>query len=143
MKTLIAWACRIAVVVGAVFVLVRLSPVIHKEWTDGTGCPNIGLVPACYLVAVCYSLMAIAAIINPARLKIMFLTGWAPVFLLALSGSVLEISGTPTCPAAANGTPLCFYSLALAIILAVLFLIAWWIGSLNRHEVTLSEHKTA
>jgi len=122
-KSLLAWAGRIAVAVTVVFVLVRLAPVIRTEWADGSGCPNLGPVPACYLVAACYSLMGIAAIFNPVRLKIMFWTGWVPVFLLALTGTALEASGTPTCPLAANGTPMCFYSLALAIVLGGLFVV--------------------
>jgi len=119
----VSWASRIAIALAAVYVLVQLAPVIHAEWKDGNGCPNIGLIPACYLVALCYSLMGIAALLHPIRLQLMFWIGWAPVFLLAAAGSTLELSGTPTCPVAADGTPMCFYSLALAITLAVLFFI--------------------
>jgi len=135
-KNVVAWACRIAIAAGAAFVILRLAPVIRTEWLDGNGCPNIGPVPACYLVAVCYALMGVAAIFNPLSLQIVFWIGWVPVFLLALSGTVLEISGTPTCPAAPNGTPMCFYSLALAIVLAVLYVIAWWIVKASHSEIT-------
>ena len=134
----IAWSCRLAIVSAAAFVLVQLAPVIRSELADGSGCPDIGPVPACYVVAGCYALMGIVAIFHPVRLQVIYWTGWAPVFLLALSGSVLEISGTPTCPAAANGTPMCFYSLALATVLAVLFIVTLRILRFSHNKFHLS-----
>lgn len=108
----------------SLFVLFRLVPVIQSEWLGQDGCPNIGPLPACYLVAVCYALMGFAALVNPRKLTIAFAIGWVPVFLLALSGSVLEVMGNDTCPHAPDGTPLCFYSLALATLLVPLFWLA-------------------
>ena len=137
----VSWACRIAIAIAALFVLVQLAPVISAEWKNGSGCPNIGPIPACYMVALCYSLMGIAAVFHPVKLQVMFWIGWVPVFLLALSGSVLELSGKPTCPAAADGTPMCFYSLTLAIVLAVLFFIAYRIVRSGNSEARVIGNK--
>jgi len=81
-------------------------------------------LPACYLVAVAYAAMAIAALVAPRRLTWMFLLGWLPVFALAAMGSTLELSGRPTCPVSSSGTPMCYYSLALAATLLPLFFFA-------------------
>jgi|GEM_PF-2370482 len=120
----IAWVCRGLIFAVSVYVLISLVPVIRAQWTGGNGCPTIGPVPACYVVALCYAAMGLAALINPFRFNLLFWLGWSPVFLLALSGSVLEVSGTPTCPIAPGGTPMCFYSLALATLLAPVFYVA-------------------
>ena len=105
------------------YTLVRLAPVIQAQWQGQQSCPALGPLPACYVVAVCYTAMAVAAIVRPRKLKTLFLTGWAPVFLLALIGSALEIAGNQTCPKAAAGIPLCFYSLALATFLLPAYLL--------------------
>lgn len=115
---------RALVVLISVYVLFQLAPVIRIEWLGQEGCPNVGPLPVCYLVAVCYALMGCAALINPRKLAIAFVIGWVPVFLLALSGSVLEVMGRDTCPDAPNGVPMCFYSLALATVLVPLFWLA-------------------
>ena len=114
---------------AAAYVLLQLAPVIQTEWRGQDGCPEVGPIPACYLVAVCYALMAFAALINPRKLRIAFVIGWAPVFALALAGSVLELMGHDTCPDAPNGVPMCFYSLALATALVPLFWLARGAGS--------------
>jgi len=138
---LIGWICRAVIVLVSIYVLISLVSVIRAQWADGNGCPTIGPVPACYVVAICYALMGLAALINPARLNLMFWVGWAPVFLLALSGTVLEISGTPTCPIGAGGTPLCFYSLALATALAPVFLLARRFFIRGSHQDLGVEHR--
>jgi len=101
-----------------------LAPVIASEWQGLDGCPNLGPLPACYLVAVAYAAMAIAALVAPRQLTWMFLLGWLPVFALAAMGSTLELSGRPTCPVSSSGTPMCYYSLALAATLLPLFFFA-------------------
>jgi len=131
---LVGWMCRGLIVAASIYVLISLVPVIRVQWTGGNGCPTIGPVPACYLVAMCYALMGLAVLFNPGRFKVMFWVGWVPVFLLALSGSILEISGTPICPIAPNGTPMCFYSLALATALAPVFYVARRFSSRVGHD---------
>jgi len=117
-----SWALRLGIVGVASWVLTGLAPLILDELSGIIACPMLGPIPACYLVGIGYFAMAVAVIFSPRRLMVLFLVGWAPVFLLALTGSTLEILGRPTCPASPSGTPLCYFSLAVASLLLPAFL---------------------
>ncbi len=121
MKKWLGWALRLGIAVVAGSVLAGIAPVIIDEWRGLNACPKLGPVPACYVVGFSYSAMAIAALLAPRRLTGLFLAGWVPVFALALAGSTMEILGRPTCPPSSTGTPLCFYSLAVASLLLPAF----------------------
>ena len=83
----------------------------------------LGPLPACIIVFLGYLLMFIATIFIADKAKSkLFLIGWLPVFLLALSGVVVEISGTTICPAGAYGIPQCFYSFAVTVLTLLLFI---------------------
>ena len=89
----------------------------------GEVCPTLGPLPACIIVFLGYLLMFIATIFIADKAKSkLFLIGWIPVFLLALSGVVVEISGTTICPAGAYGIPQCFYSFAVTVLTLLLFI---------------------
>jgi len=118
----IGWALRFGIVAVASFVLVGLAPLILDAMKGLDACPMLGPVPACYPVGLGYIAMMIATIISPQRLTTVFMFGWAPVFLLALSGSTLQFLGQPTCPLSPTGTPLCYFSLAIASFLLPAYL---------------------
>ena len=120
--TFLAWGIRIAISIVAIIVLYGLAPVITNEWRGLDACPKLGPLPACYLVAVCYFAIGVASLAAPRRLTWLFAMGWLPVFGLAFSGTSLEIFGRPTCPATSAGVPMCYFSLAIALVLLVAFL---------------------
>lgn len=123
MKT-VGWIARAAVALVVAFVLVRLAPVIANEWRGLDACPKVGPLPACYAVAVCYAAMGIAVVAAPRRLAWLFLLGWVPVFALAATGTGLEVLGQPTCPVSPAGIPLCYVSLAVALVLLPAYFLA-------------------
>ena len=104
------------------------------EWRGIEACPRLGAVPACYVVGLGYSLMAVAVIFAPRRLTALFLLGWAPVFAMAFIGSTMEILGRPTCPVSPTGTPMCFYSLAVASTLLPVFWVSRRLAARATHE---------
>ncbi len=109
----------------AAIALYRLFPVIFAEWQGTKPCPAVGPIPACYVVGIGFAVMSIAALLGPARWGWPFLIGWLPVFRLAFSGTAFEIAGRPTCPLTPSGTPMCYFSLAIAgLILLPAYLIA-------------------
>jgi hypothetical protein len=57
--------------------------------------------------------MALAALVWWRNLAWLFFAGAAPVILLAVVGTTLELIGRPTCPLSAEGLPLCYVSLAM------------------------------
>jgi hypothetical protein len=91
----------------------------YKNIIYGNACPNIWIIPACYIVTIGYALMIFASIKKQYKI---FFTGWVPVFILAFFGSVMELLGNDTCPKSAAGIPMCFYSLLIVVLVGLLFL---------------------
>lgn len=120
---------RLLIVAIAITVVIQLVPVIRSQWSGGDGCPVLWLIPACYLIALCYLVMAVVSAIGSRSIGPVFWVAWFPVFLLAGAGTTMELSGRGTCPVSGAGVPLCYYSLAVAIVLASLFLIATGVKS--------------
>lgn len=108
----------------SVYVLSGLIPISFAHWQTGVVCPMLGPLPACYLVSACYAAMGLAAVLWNKRLNGLFFAGAAPVILLALTGTSLELSGRPTCPRSETGLPLCYLSLIAGIMMLVVFLFA-------------------
>ena len=98
----------------------------------GSPCPFLGPVPICYVVLVAYGLMiASVAIPNSWCKHYLFCGGWGTAFIIALVGSIAEIAaGGGVCPTTGGGirgmssgsVPLCFASLAMLVIIIILFL---------------------
>ena len=101
----------------------------------GTPCPYVGIIPICYIVLAAYGSMIAAMLISHHGFKhYLFCIGWGTAFLIALAGSATEImSGGGVCPTSGGGIrgaasgsgsiPLCYISLAMTIVILVLFLI--------------------
>jgi len=88
----------------------------------GEICPMIGPVPACIIVFFGYLMVFIATItIRKPWSKNLFYVGWAPVFLLALFGIIIELTKGNICPPGPAGIPQCFFSFAMVVICWSLF----------------------
>jgi hypothetical protein len=108
------------------FALVGLAgvlPVSMAELTTGSACPHLGPVPACHLVSIAYAAVLISVLHSRLWKPSLFLLAWSPIFLLAATGSGLELTGHGTCPKTSGEIPKCFFSLGLAVALIVPFLI--------------------
>jgi hypothetical protein len=112
---------RLSIALTCTLVLYKMMPVISRQWQGVEACPALGLLPACYLVFTGYTIILLSMMLTPVRNSWMFLLGWLPVFLMALSGTSLELLGQPTCPRTNLDIPLCFFSLAIACILFAAF----------------------
>jgi len=113
---------RSIIVVVSLLVLSILSPLIIEEIQGHDACPQLGPLPVCYLIGASYTAMALVALIAPRRLTWLFAVGWIPVFVLALSGTVLEFLSYSTCPRTSLGTPMCYNSLVISLIFIAAFM---------------------
>jgi len=76
-------------------------------------CPSILSIPLCYLAAIGYLSMLASQIPTLGKLKHrLFYPAWAIVFLIAASGSSVELFAGDTCPRTDGGVPMCYISLA-------------------------------
>ena len=96
--------------------------VSYTTITGTSPCPNIGGVPACFIVLLGYTVMLVASLLPKcSKAHWLFLLAWTPVFLLAFFGTIFEIGDGNTCPKTTSGLALCYVSLAFAIIVALLY----------------------
>ena len=96
--------------------------VSYDTLTGVAPCPAIVGIPACFVVLAGYSLMLISVVLQPlAKFKLLFLAGWMPVFLLAITGSIFELMNGSTCPKSESGIALCYLSLMFSIGVIVLY----------------------
>ena len=119
MSTAPGLGLRVVIGLLALTGLAGVLPVSLAELNTGSACPHLGPVPACYLVSVAYAAMLITVLDRCFWNVWYFWAGWAPVFMLAATGSALEIVEYGTCPRTGSETPMCFLSLGLAVALAV------------------------
>ncbi|MDC0886211.1 hypothetical protein OAS19_00255 [Altererythrobacter sp.] len=91
------------------------------SWKHAAGqqpCPLLGPVPICYLVFAGYAAMMLSVI---AHNLLLFVGGIFPVFAFAAAGTFGElVLKKEVCPRTAGGTPQCFFSFAVSLILAAL-----------------------
>jgi len=98
-------------------------------------CPKLLGIPACYIVLLFFVLILLSHIFQ----SYMGTRLWYYVFLtvpllLALSGTITELSGKVICPRTSGGTPMCYISLGICMLLLILKIIE---KSLSNFETNL------
>ena len=115
-------AARLALIVLAGLGTFAGARLTLEHLPHGGVCPMLGPIPACIVVFLGYLFILLSAIFLSKRVsKPFFFVGWTPVFLLALTGVILELTKGQTCPPGAFGIPQCFFSLAMVLICLGLF----------------------
>jgi hypothetical protein len=123
-KSTVNVAARFVVAGLALIGLLGVAPIAYQHATGIETCPMLGPVPACYVVLLGYSLVAVSVFLRIGVRTPLFIAGWIPVFGLAMLASGLEMLGNDVCPRGAYDIPTCFYSLALTTGLIAAFLFA-------------------
>ena len=114
--------CRTSIILLASIGVLGVGRISINHWTGEASCPMIGPLPACYIILIGYSLIVLSTYPRLQQAFLLFLIGWVPVILLALTGVVGELIGVLQCPHLEIGIPQCYISAALALIIG---LIAW------------------
>lgn len=112
---------RLSLVATSLVVLSGIIPISLSHFHTGDACPNLGPVPACYVVSVCYAAMGFAALLWEKPLGWLFYAGVIPVIILATTGTTLELVVGSTCPRSQSGWPLCYTSLIMGVTMALIF----------------------
>jgi hypothetical protein len=114
------------------FGFVSVGMVSINNFTGSAACPDLLYLPVCYVVTIAYGLMLASLIINHNGCKHhFFCIGWGLAFAIALLASLAELfGGGGVCPSSsgglragsAAGIPLCYISLAILVVILVLFI---------------------
>lgn len=91
------------------------------EFNKKNVCPKIIGIPACYLVLMFFVLTLVAHILQSTFSTNLWFYGFVGFpFLMALGGTLTELSGTVICPRTPGGIPMCYISLGMCILLILL-----------------------
>ena len=121
---------------GALWLLILagLWGALRVSYSTATGtapCPDLVIIPACYPVSLGYLCMLAAEVPPPVKLsRALFFTGWALVFLIAVTGTGFEITVGETCPSSNSGVPLCYFSLGFCVAIFLLYRLRNYAGGL-------------
>ncbi len=87
-------------------------------------CPKLLSIPVCYIISLTFLLVIISHLnVNGSYSNFWYYIFLAIPFIMALTGTLNELSGNIVCPRTAGGTPMCYISLGFCISLFVLKLI--------------------
>ena len=114
---------RVVVAGFCVIGLFGIVPITIQHAMGIESCPMLGIVPACYVVTLAYTLTGVSMLVGVRLRSALFLAGWIPVFGLALLGSSMQALGNEACPRSVGNIPGCYLSLTLTISLILAFLV--------------------
>jgi hypothetical protein len=99
--------------------------VSYTNLTGAQNCPHLAGIAICYVVAIAYGSMLVSLLLKrSAHHYTIFSVAWGITFLIALSGSGLELSQGGVCPITSFQLPLCYVSLALCLAIMASYLAA-------------------
>jgi len=78
-------------------------------------CPTLVSIPACFIIYTCFVIPFVLHLLKRFDFLYFLFTGLA--FMIALSGTLMQINGFQDCPKNISGTPMCYYSLLLFTLL--------------------------
>jgi len=122
---------RTAIVLLASIGVLGVGRISFIHWTGEVSCPMLGSLPACYIILIGYSLIVVSMYPRLQKASVLFLIGWIPVVILALTGVVGELTDVLQCPHLKNGIPQCYLSAALALFIGLLTWLLFKIQAAN------------
>jgi len=112
---------RIAIMVLSLIAIWSVGDIAFAHWSDTAYCPMIGVIPACYVILIAYSLLFLSMWLPlKASLKL-FLFSWLVIMSLAIIGIIGELTTTLACPRSENGIPKCYFSALFSLVIGVLY----------------------
>ena len=99
------------------FVVISSYKLSSKDWKQKNVCPKIIGIPACYIVFTCFLTALILHFTNTIIGNQIYFIFIGIPGIIALIGSITELSGKTICPRTASGKPMCYYSLAFCVVL--------------------------
>jgi len=104
------------IIVILLFVIYGSFSLSKHDYKKKDVCPKVLGIPACYLVLLFFIGALIIHLILPVHTYLYFAMLVVP-FLLALTGTMTELSGKVICPRTPGGIPMCYISLGFCMAL--------------------------
>lgn len=108
----------IGILLFAIYGSVELS---ITDYNQKDVCPKIIGIPACYVVGFMFTIGLVTHIISRSKSNtLLFYLSVGIVCIMALKGTLSELSGIVVCPRTSGGTPMCYISFGICSVLLVL-----------------------
>lgn len=114
---------KAGIVLLGILGFIGVTKISLLHWTEASSCPMLGIFPACYIIFIAYAMVVLSMFFPYVKQKKVFLFSWLPIIILALMGSVGEITGLASCPHTESGIPKCYFSAMLSMVIGLL---AWF-----------------
>jgi len=92
---------------------IGVVPLVIRQISEGSICPKIAGIPACYIILGCLTLAALAHFKVMPKPQLFYFIGISIPLAIAIFGTIGHINGFAKCPVGGDGVPMCYYSLAL------------------------------
>jgi len=115
-------ALRIGIIILATIGFAGVTNISYAHWIGESSCPMIGIIPACYIIFIAYGMVIVSMFLKKNAKKI-FLIFWLPIILLAVVGSIGELTNLAQCPHTQEGIPKCYFS---ALFSGVIGVMSWF-----------------
>jgi len=102
--------CLLLFVIYGSFMLSR------KDYRKKNVCPKVLGIPACYIVLL-FFIGALLVHVSDFSVGFSYYIFLSIPFLLALTGTITELTGKVICPRTPGGTPMCYLSLGFCVVL--------------------------
>ena len=102
-----------------IYVMYASFELSFDDWMKKKKCPKILGIPACNIVFVSFLMAFICHFLNTLITNQVYFLFIGISGLIALVGSITELTGKTICPKTESGTPMCYFSLAFSIVLAI------------------------
>jgi len=109
------WITSIALLV-AIYGSLQLS---RHDYKKKDICPKLMGIPACYIVFLFFLAGGVSHVINSAIATQAFYILIGVPAVIALIGSIAELSGRKICPRTKGGTPMCYISLGMCLFILI------------------------
>ena len=83
----------------------------------------LGTIPECYIIFIAYAMIVISMFLPKKIQKKVFIFFWLTIIILALLGSLEELTGLAECPHTGIGIHKCYFS---AIFSTLVGIFAWF-----------------
>lgn len=114
LKTIIHSIISILLLIG----IYGAGGLVWEEIKTGSGCPKIGVIPACVIILLCFLIPFIVHLLRKYnRIYFAFTT---LAVSIAIFASIIQYTGNGECPKLDNGIPMCYLSFFIFSILIVL-----------------------
>ena len=106
---------------------------VVEEIKTGDGCPKLVGIPMCLVVLICFAVPLIAHL-SKKKLNLVYFFFTGAALTIAVVASIMQFMNYGECPKLDNGTPMCYLSFLIFLLLIILKIRSIQPININKHQ---------